>query len=203
MEPSEHWNRIWGAKAPEETSWHETEPRLSVELIQATGVGLEDPIVDVGGGASILVDRLVSLGYRRLTVVDISASSLERAQKRLGAAATGVSWLTADARQLRLDAPVRVWHDRAVFHFLVARHDQEAYFDSMSHSLEPGGYAALATFALDGPAKCSGLPVERYSVDTLAERLGSGFELAETRRHRHQTPTRADQWFTYALFRRR
>jgi ubiquinone/menaquinone biosynthesis C-methylase UbiE len=203
MERTEHWDRIWSAKAPDQVSWHEAEPRLSLELIQATGVGLDAPIVDVGGGASVLVDRLVSLGHRRVSVVDISGSGLERARDRLGDLAASVSWVTADVRQLRLEAPVRVWHDRAVFHFLVAPPDQEAYLESMTRSLEPEGYAILATFALDGPTKCSGLPVARHSGDTLAERLGPGFELLRTARHCHRTPNDVDQWFTYALFRRR
>jgi ubiquinone/menaquinone biosynthesis C-methylase UbiE len=203
MEPSDHWNKIWRTKAPDQVSWFEPEPSLSLELIQATGVGLDAPILDVGGGASILVDRLLALGYRRLSVADISASGLECARLRLTDEGAAVSWIAADARKLRLDNPVRVWHDRAVFHFLVAPPDQEAYLESMTRSLEPEGYAVLATFALDGPEKCSGLPVARYSGDTLAARLEPGFELLKAERHTHRTPNGKEQRFTYALFRRR
>jgi SAM-dependent methyltransferase len=159
--------------------------------------------VDVGAGASTLVDRLLDRGFERLTVVDVSESALRATRTRLGPRAERVRWVAADVRGLILPRPVDLWHDRAVFHFLIAAVDQAAYLSSLLRALRPGGHVVLATFGPQGPERCSGLPVERYDAEGLARRLGDGFELIRSLERLHTTPAGAVQQFTYALFRRR
>jgi SAM-dependent methyltransferase len=158
--------------------------------------------VDVGGGASTLVDALLDRGFERLTVVDLAASALGAARARLGPRADRVTWLEADARELRLERPVDLWHDRAVFHFLTEPADQDAYFSSLRAAVKPGGHVIIATFGPRGPEKCSGLPVERYGARRLSERLGPEFGLLRSLETVHTTPAGATQEFTYCLFRR-
>jgi SAM-dependent methyltransferase len=153
----------------------------------------------VGGGASRLVDRLLDEGFSNVTVVDISEQALTRARERLGARAGRATWLQADARYLRLPRPVDVWHDRAVFHFLTDPQDQAAYVGALSAALRPAGYAVMATFALDGPRKCSGLEVARYSPETLAQTLGPSFRPLRSTQRLHLTPAGSTQAFTYCL----
>jgi ubiquinone/menaquinone biosynthesis C-methylase UbiE len=157
----------------------------------------------VGGGASSLVDRLLDQGYRRIIVADISEVALDAARRRLGERAPHATWLVTDARKLRLPEQVDVWHDRAVFHFLTSDEDQEAYLSSLRRALRVGGYVVLATFGLEGPERCSGLPVERYDAAKLAHRLGPDFELLRSIDRRHVTPSGGAQQFVYAAFRRR
>lgn len=156
----------------------------------------------MGGGASSLVDRLLDAGYVHLTVADISPAALEVARARLGDRAGRVSWLVADARGLRLPEPVDVWHDRAVFHFLTEAADQEAYLQGLRAAVRVGGHAVMATFAPDGPERCSGLPVERYDGAALARRFGPGFELVRSFTKAHATPSGGTHSFTYAVLRR-
>ena len=156
----------------------------------------------MGGGASLLVDRLIERGFTNLTVVDVSAAALKLSQERLGPRADGVHWLQADARFLKLPQPIDLWHDRAVFHFLTGPEDQAAYVGSLLAALRPGGHVVMATFALDGPHKCSGLDVARYSPETLAVTLGAAFALVRASERTHLTPAGLAQRFTYTLFRR-
>jgi len=158
--------------------------------------------VDVGGGASSLVDRLLDRGFERVTVVDLAEPSLHAARTRLGPRADRVSWLRADARTLRLPRPVDLWHDRAVFHFLTEPADQDAYVSSLGAAVRPGGHVVIATFGPQGPQKCSGLAVERYDAEKLSRRLGPGFALLRSLEKVHTTPGGAAQQFTYCLFRR-
>jgi ubiquinone/menaquinone biosynthesis C-methylase UbiE len=168
----------------------------------AAALTKESEIVDVGGGTSELVDRLLERGFERLTVVDISDSALNVARTRLGPMARQVNWLVADARYLRLPRQVDLWHDRAVFHFLTRSADQDAYLSRLREAVRPGGHALIATFGLQGPEKCSGLPVERYDAERLSGRLDADFELVRSLQKMHTTPTGAAQQFTYCLFRR-
>lgn len=158
--------------------------------------------MDVGGGASRLVDCLLDSGYTGVMVADISEAALALARERLGARGGDVTWLVADARHLRLPEPVDVWHDRAVFHFLTAEADRQAYLDSLLAGLRAGGHAVIATFGLGGPERCSGLPVERYDAARLSEFLGPEFELVESMVRQHVTPGGTMQEFTYVVFRR-
>jgi len=171
-------------------------------MIGAVAPAEDDEIVDVGGGASTLVDCLLERGFRRLTVLDISDAALDAARRRLGARAGEVNWVVGDARDLHLPRPVGLWHDRAVFHFLTRESDQARYLSCLHENLRPGGHVILATFGQRGPEKCSGLPVERYDARKLSERLGADFELLQSVEKMHTTPSGATQQFTYCLFRR-
>jgi ubiquinone/menaquinone biosynthesis C-methylase UbiE len=172
-------------------------------LIGAVALTKDNEIVDVGGGASTLVDGLLDRGFERLTVVDVSESALVAVRARLGARADLVTWITADARDLQLPHSVDLWHDRAVFHFLTRFEDQEAYLSSLRRALRPGGHVVLATFGPQGPEMCSGLPVERYDAAGLARRVGAEFELLRSLESEHITPSGVRQQFTNCLFRRR
>lgn len=202
MDPGAHWDTIYRTKPPHQLSWFQAEPRTSLDLIRRAVPDVNAAIIDVGGGASTLVDRLHSAGYRRLTVLDLSPSALETARGRLGPGADDVTWIEADV--LTADLPpghFDLWHDRAVFHFLTAAADRARYVDQVRTALRPGGHVIVATFADDGPEMCSGLPVRRYAAEDLAAALGTGFELVETRREVHVTPRGTQQPFTWVAAR--
>lgn len=176
---------------------------MSLEFIRATGVAKDAHILDVGAGASVLVDDLLDAGYHNLSVLDISAAALKVAQARLGSAASRVNWIEADITKLELpEASIDVWHDRAVFHFLTDAADRQRYVQTVQHAVKPGGHVIIATFAEDGPLKCSGLDIVRYSPETLHQEFGSGFKLVKTAKEQHHTPGGADQNFVYCYCRR-
>jgi len=160
-------------------------------------------IIDVGGGASVLVDDLLADGFQDVAVLDISEAALEVARKRLGKDALKVSWIVADVTEWQPSRTWNVWHDRAVFHFLTENSQQERYIAALSAAVPVSGAVVMSTFALDGPDKCSGLPVQRYSPESLAKRLGCRFELMEGGADTHVTPSGAEQKFTYAVLRRK
>ncbi len=198
----QHWETVYGAKAPDAVSWFQPHAERSLRLVQATGVSTSAAILDVGGGASTLVDDLLALGYVDLTVLDLSAAALAAARSRLGARATAVRWLVADITAVTLDeASVDVWHDRAVFHFLTSAVQRAAYMRTLRHTVKPGGHVIVATFAEDGPEKCSGLPVMRYSATALHAEFGSAFALVTKERESHTTPFGTVQQFTYCYCR--
>ena len=202
MISSSHWDRVYAGKAPDAVSWYQEQPTLSLALIQRAG-GSNSRVIDVGGGASVLVDHLLDLSYERPTVLDLSVEALHRAQARLGARAALVDWIADDVTT----APFRtasydVWHDRAVFHFLTEATDRERYVRQAARALGPGGALVIATFADDGPNRCSGLPVHRYSADALVEQFAGHFQLAEHHREVHHTPSGAEQSFVYCLLSR-
>lgn len=201
-ERQQHWEGVYGSKVPTEVSWFQEAPTVSLELIFATGIDKDAWIVDVGGGASVLVDHLWGQGYRHLTVLDISAAALEHAKARLGHEAQEVEWVAGDATLWEPPRSYGLWHDRAVFHFLTDANDRRAYKTVLEHAVAPDGHVVIATFALDGPEKCSNLPVQRYSPETLAAELGEGFALEDTAVEDHQTPAGKTQKFTYCRFRR-
>ena len=197
-----HWENVYREKGPEQVSWFQPEARLSRELIEREVPDRAAAILDVGAGASRLVDGLLAAGYRRLTVLDLSAAALAQSQRRLGAAAASVTWLEADV--LTFDVPAGafdVWHDRAVFHFLTEAADRTRYIAQVTRGLRPGGCALVATFAEDGPTRCSGLDVARYSAAELQAEFGRAFRTVESRREEHRTPWGAVQAFTYCLCR--
>lgn len=199
----EHWEAVYTAKAEDQVSWFQERPACSLELIRATGLGPADRLVDVGGGASRLVDTLLEEGYRDITVVDIAETALARARARLGARAEAVAWRAGDVLAGGLGGPFALWHDRAVFHFLTAAEQRARYRQVLEAEVPAGGQAIIATFAHDGPERCSGLPVARYAPAELAAALGPGCELLETRAERHRTPAGALQAFIFCRFRRR
>jgi SAM-dependent methyltransferase len=196
-----HWQNVYSTKGEQQVSWFEETPELSLTLIAEGGVGREAAIVDIGGGASRLVDALVAVGQAKLTVLDLSDAALEVAATRL-AGAGHVQWVASDVTKWTPDQQYDLWHDRAAFHFLTDAADQEAYVRVLSGALRPGGVAIIGTFALDGPEKCSGLPVARYDAESLAAVLGKGFELEATRRHDHTTPWGSVQRFQFTTFRK-
>jgi len=200
MDRKAHWETIYAAKAPTEVSWYQASPTLSLELIEAIGAGKNARIIDIGGGASLLVDHLLDRGYPNLTVLDISANALRRAKERLGERAGRVIWLEADATAGELGGPYDIWHDRAVFHFLTDPQDRTRYVQAVERAIAPGGHLIIATFSLEGPPKCSGLDVKRYSSQTLQEEFGGRFQLVETREELHTTPANVRQAFLYARF---
>jgi SAM-dependent methyltransferase len=203
MNRQTHWQRVYQERPVDQVSWFQTEPRVSLAMIAAAGLGVEDRIIDVGGGASVLVDYLLQRGYVRPTVLDISAAALEHSRARLGAAAEGVDWVVADVTEFRPDGTYALWHDRAVFHFLTQEPERRAYVRTLDAALRPGGQVVIATFAKGGPEKCSGLDVVQYDAASLCAELGAGYELLETRDEVHTTPRAAAQKFAYFRLRRR
>lgn len=199
-DPQQHWDSIYATKAEDQVSWFQTEPAHSVDLIRAAGGTASSAIIDVGGGASRLVDALLYAGYRDLTVLDLAAPALDQARARLGDAAAQVDWIAADVTRWNPARHYDVWHDRAAFHFLTATTDRDAYVRTLRRAVRPGGHAIIATFAMDGPEKCSGLPIVRYDPESLASTLGRGFSLVETRRHQHVTPFSTLLSFQFSLF---
>jgi len=201
MERRSHWEGIYTAREPEQVSWYQPRAALSLELILESVPDRDAPLLDVGGGTSTLVDGLLEAGYRSITVLDVSEAALERVRSRLSERGERVSFIAGDV--LTADLPAsrfRLWHDRATFHFLTDTADRAAYLAQVRRSVVPGGSVLVATFAEDGPARCSGLEVVRYSASELHAALGSDFELVDSRREGHVTPSGEVQWFTYGLF---
>jgi SAM-dependent methyltransferase len=197
-----HWDSVYRAKREDEVSWFQASPTLSLDLIHATGAERSAPIIDVGGGASRLVDALVNEGFANLTVLDVSEAATQKTKVRLGARATRVTWIVADVTKWEPKDTYDLWHDRAAFHFLTAPEDRAAYAQRVLRAVRPGGHVVIGTFALDGPERCSGLPVVRHDADSIGHVLGSSFELIETRRHDHQTPMGGNQKFQFSRFQR-
>lgn len=203
MDPQEHWENVYATKAPDSVSWYRPHLDTSLALIERAVPDRDNPILDVGGGASTLVDDLMGQGYSDVSVLDISAAALEVSKRRLGTAAARVNWLAADL--LNTPMPTQryeLWHDRAVFHFLVAQEQREVYVQQLAHALKPAGYAVIATFGPEGPQKCSGLDTARYDVDGLRRALGPVLTLIDSSLELHPTPFGTQQQFLYALFRR-
>jgi len=203
MNLQSHWDAIYTTKAEDRVSWFEALPAVSLEMIDASGVTGDTCIIDVGGGESRLIDALLARGLECLAVLDVSEAAIQHAQQRVGAPGHVVTWLATDVTLDWHLKPMDIWHDRAVFHFLTDAEDRQRYRERLGLTLKIGGSAIMATFALDGPEKCSGLPVARYSPETLKAELGEGFELVEARPHRHTTPWGAVQSFQYSRFLRR
>ncbi len=196
-----HWDNVYTTKADDSVSWFEPSPSFSLELIDAAGIGL-GAVIDIGGGASRLVDALVAKGHARVAVLDLSAQALEIAKARLGARADAVEWIVGDVTEWMPTSRYDLWHDRAAFHFLTAPDDQAAYAKVLHSALNPGGVAIIGTFAPDGPEKCSGLPVARHDADSIGRIIGPGFTLTDERRHDHTTPGGALQKFQFSSFRK-
>lgn len=199
----DHWNRVYATRAATEVSWFQDEPAASLALIATAGIGRDDAIVDVGGGASLLADRLLDRGHSDITVLDIAETGLAVVRARLGAKGAGVAWTVQDVTAWQPPpGRFRLWHDRAVFHFLVDEADRRGYLRALDRGLQAGGFVILASFAPTGPERCSGLPVQRYSAETMQAVLGPGFQLLDERPQTHLTPAGGRQDFTWCLFRK-
>lgn len=195
-----HWENVYGSKSPLEVSWHQKEPSLSLRLIRNTQLGLDAPIIDVGGGASTLVGKLCTGGYTNIGVLDISARALAHAKLRLADKACGVEWYEADVTDFDPPRQFALWHDRAVFHFLTARTDREKYVAVLDRALQPGGHLIIMAFAVDGPKKCSGLDIVQYDAERIKAELGNSFGLIEEGHEVHITPAGKEQKFAYFHF---
>lgn len=203
MKEKNHWEKVYGSKPEDEVSWFQEHAEVSLRLIEQSGVTKSANIIDVGGGASTLVDDLLASGYQNLTVLDLSGEALAKARHRLGAKAEKIHWLEADILQVNLpEQSYDIWHDRAVFHFLTAAEDRQKYVQAVLGSVKPGGHVIVATFAEDGPEKCSGLPVMRYSADQLHGEFGAPFDLLRQEREEHHTPAGVIQKFVYCFCRK-
>jgi SAM-dependent methyltransferase len=199
MDPRVQWDAIYRSKAPTELSWQQPAAGLSLALIANVLPARSGAIIDVGGGTSPLVDGLLAAGYTDVTVLDLAPSALVQVRARLGAASDGVTWMAADVCTARLaPAAYDLWHDRAVFHFLTNEEARAAYVAQVRRAVRPDGHVLVATFAEDGPTRCSGLEVARYSAEALHAAFGSDFTLLQRRREVHHTPWGAPQAFTYA-----
>ncbi len=198
-----YWDERYRATTPEERSWTEPSPTSTLEILDRLDLAPDAPVVDVGGGASRLVDALLERGFSDLTVLDLAESALAEARARLGAAAGRVTWVGADVTAWEPGRTYALWHDRAVFHFLVEPSARAAYRERLEGATVPGSYAVLATFAPDGPDTCSGLPVTRWAPAELAAEIGDAFEPLLEGRREHVTPWGSTQPFTWLVARRR
>ena len=203
MQSKEHWEQVYTTKGANSVSWFQEHAQQSLQLIRQTGVQKDAGIIDVGGGASTLVDDLLADGYSNVAVLDLSEAALAAAKQRLGGRAQQVSWLVGDITQVNLPRHAyAVWHDRAVFHFLTTAEEREAYVRAVLRAVRPGGHVIVATFAEDGPERCSGLPVVRYSADGLHAQFGAPFTLLRHEREEHHTPAGTVQKFIYCMCRK-
>jgi 2-polyprenyl-3-methyl-5-hydroxy-6-metoxy-1,4-benzoquinol methylase len=202
LDRQRHWENVYTTKDEKEVSWFEESPAISLALIVSTGINTGSTIIDIGGGASRLVDALIDEGFEAVTVLDLSEKAITIAKARLGALGTRVQWVAADVTKWEPSETYDVWHDRAAFHFLTEPKDRVAYAERVHSAVRPGGYVIIGTFAPDGPERCSGLQIVRHDAASLSEMLGSEFDLIESRPHSHRTPTGATQRFQFSRFRR-
>jgi SAM-dependent methyltransferase len=198
-----HWQKVYLEKGEQQVSWTQPSPEPSLGLTLKFAPSRQASIVDIGGGASRLVDALRDRGYAAVTVLDLSEAALANARQRLGSRGANVQWIAADVTRWGPPHAFDLWHDRAAFHFLVDAGDRQAYLDHLHRGVKAGGHAIIATFALDGPEKCSGLPVARYDPAGLSTMIGGAFELIEHQPHHHVTPWGAMQSFQFSVLRRR
>ncbi len=199
-ERKQHWDQVYSSKSPLEVSWFQQEPAVSLRLIQNSVSDRSQPILDVGGGASLLVDRLLERDYSHLSVLDISGNALDQAKQRLGSRADQIEWYLSDVTEFSPPHRYACWHDRAVFHFLTDAADRARYVEALSSALQPGGHLVLAAFSLDGPTRCSGLDIVQYSAEKLQQELGDNFKFLEQEDEVHITPAQQEQLFCYYRF---
>jgi hypothetical protein len=197
-----HWDEVYSNRGQTGVSWYQAEPRLSLDLIRPVVPAAHGRIVDVGGGASVLVDRLLELSFEKIAVLDISETALGRARSRLGEDASRVDWIVADVTEIGALGTFNIWHDRAVFHFLTDPKDRSQYVDLALRTIPVGGHLIIASFADEGPKRCSDLDVCRYNAETMGAELGEGFSLVRDAGESHTTPWGSSQAFFYGIFRR-
>ena len=198
----DHWDAIYGARRPQDVSWYSPHLDRSLRFIDQARMSPDAAIIDVGGGASTLVDDLLARGYRNVTVLDLSEAAITRARMRLGTNAERVTWIVGDITRVELPKHrYDFWHDRAVFHFLTEREDRERYIARVRHALKPGGHLVVATFGPEGPERCSGLPVARYSAEGIHDQFGDRFRKIGSEGEVHHTPRGSEQEFVYCYCR--
>ena len=203
MQSKDHWEKVYSTKAEDEVSWFQEHAELSLKLIRESGAPQSASIIDVGGGASTLVDDLLANGYKNVTVLDLSGAALAKAKTRLGNQGSHVRWLEANVIEVELPTQsYDVWHDRAVFHFLTSAEDRFNYVQAVLRSVKPGGLVIVATFAENGPTMCSGLPVKRYNANELHQEFGEPFLLLGHEKESHHTPAGNEQNFVYCFCRK-
>lgn len=203
MDTQAHWEKVYREKDPTaDVSWFQARPALSLELIAATNLDKSAPLIDVGGGASLLADCLLDAGFVDVSVLDVSTAALDHSRRRLGARAQSVHWIEADITAHEPSRSFHLWHDRAVFHFLTTPEQRERYVSALRRALVPTGHVILATFAKDGPTRCSGLEVCRHDARSICAELGEEFRLLEQRSETHLTPWQSEQQFSWFRFRR-
>ena len=200
MDKKEHWDKAHAARHPREVSWYQQLPALSLRMIQESNVAADTPIIDVGGGASLLVDFLLEDGYRDITVLDLSGIALDKARRRLGEKSSRVEWIEQDITCFETERKYGLWHDRALFHFLTLENDRGKYIQALRRALQPGGQLVISTFAIGGPERCSGLDIVQYDAQKLERELGGGFTLLEQEQVLHQTPAQKEQLFGFYRF---
>lgn len=197
-----HWEKIYETKELKDVSWYQPTPETSLSFFKQFNVPVNAKIIDVGGGDSLLVDHLLDMGYKDVTVLDISEAALERAKKRLGAKAEIVKWIVADAATFKPTEKYDFWHDRAAFHFLTQEQEIEHYLDTVQKSIKPTGVLVIGTFSEQGPKKCSGIEIKQYSEKSMIERLQKYFEKIKCITVDHKTPFDTIQNFVFCSFRK-
>jgi len=200
---TKHWETVYDAKHFTDVSWYQSRPDTSLRMIRESGIARTDAIIDIGGGASTLVDHLLEAGYADVSVLDLAAGAFRQSRERLGARAGEVRWLVADVTRFEPERLYALWHDRAVLHFLTAGADRERYVSVLREAVAPGGAVLLATFGPDGPLRCSGLEVRRYDLDRMRDLLGPEFDLADHVLEDHRTPSGGTQQFLCTRWRRK
>ena len=196
----EHWQSVWSRKKSNEVSWYQKEPKSSIDLILSTNPSKDASIIDVGGGDSNLVDRLLELGFKNITVLDISTKALERAKERLGKRAETIKWIECDIKRFDAHDKYDIWHDRALLHFLTAEEDLKNYVELTRKCVKRGGYLILSTFSTKGPMMCSGLDTKQYSEESMKKLFSDGFEHVKSFEEEHVTPWQTGQIFIYNVF---
>jgi len=197
-----YWRNVYQEKSPLKVSWYQKEAKISLELIRRTEVTNNEGIIDVGGGASVLVDNLQKESFTNLAVLDISENAIVSAKKRLGDSAKRIEWFVSDITKFNAQRKFSLWHDRALFHFLTDSSDRKSYIKVLNNSLKPEGHLIIATFAIGGPEKCSGLEIVQYDSEKMIAELGVDFELIEERNEVHVTPGNKEQMFIFFRFRK-
>jgi trans-aconitate methyltransferase len=198
-----HWENIYDSKQLHEVSWFQPTPSTSLALIEMLGLSADAAIIDIGGGGSYLADNLLTHGFEDISVLDISKRALERAAARIGDAAEKISWIEADIASFEPTKQYDLWHDRAAFHFLTDKEAVAHYVKIASAHIKPGGYLIIATFAEDGPLKCSGLHIQQYNEESLSANFAQNFELVKTLKDTHKTPSGTEQSFVFVVLRRK
>lgn len=197
----QHWNNVYKTKTPNEVSWTQHKPTTSLDFIRSFNIEKSAKIIDIGGGDSNLVDYLLEEGYQNITVLDISEKALEKAKKRLGEKAKNVQWIVSDVLDFKPTTTYDVWHDRATFHFLTTPKQISAYAKIVNQYVT--GYLSIGTFSLNGPTKCSGLPIKQYDKDTLTKAFTDNFNTLKCITEDHNTPFNTIQNFVFCSFKRK
>ncbi len=202
MNRKQHWEQVYNTKSIQEVSWYQNSPIISLNLIEKIGYDITCPIIDVGGGASNLVDSLIKQSYSNLSVLDISKAAIQATQQRLGKLADNVHWHEKDVTQFQVDNTFDIWHDRAVFHFLTTAEDRKSYLNTLDAKLSKNGQVIIATFSIDGPTKCSDLPIVQYDETKIQQEVQGILQLYHTVSEVHITPSKKQQQFNYFCFKR-